>query len=190
MSHWIGTTSPSDAGMNDFKECLKNLRDGQSEEALQHARRALGIAPKNPFYLSYTGSARGARRKKIWRCGIALPRSAGNETQSRPALSESGGSLLPGWTHFGSDHHARTRAGLRRTRFPHPSRPRKNRRAPRSGAHLLASQPSGESHPRQIAPPADRTRQSSLTKSSRAQCGTGSLAGLPVPSPFLQLSLV
>ena len=41
--------------MNDFKECLKNLRDGQSEEALQHARRALGIAPKNPFYLSYTG---------------------------------------------------------------------------------------------------------------------------------------
>ncbi len=27
MSHWIGTTSPSDAGMNDFKECLKNLRD-------------------------------------------------------------------------------------------------------------------------------------------------------------------
>jgi tetratricopeptide (TPR) repeat protein len=41
MSHWIGTTSPSDAGMNDFKECLKNLRDGQSEDALQHARRGL-----------------------------------------------------------------------------------------------------------------------------------------------------
>jgi tetratricopeptide (TPR) repeat protein len=55
MSHWIGTTSPSDAGMTDFKECLKYLRDGNSEEALQHARRALGIAPKNPFYLSYTG---------------------------------------------------------------------------------------------------------------------------------------
>ncbi|HTV59182.1 MAG TPA: tetratricopeptide repeat protein [Verrucomicrobiae bacterium] len=55
MSHWIGTTSPTDAGMNDFKECLKNLRDGQSTEALVHARRALGAAPKNPFYLSYTG---------------------------------------------------------------------------------------------------------------------------------------
>jgi Flp pilus assembly protein TadD len=55
MSHWIGTTSPSDAGMSDFKECLKHLRDGHPDEALQHARRALGVAPKNPFYLSYTG---------------------------------------------------------------------------------------------------------------------------------------
>ena len=55
MSHWIGTTSPSDAGMTDFKECLKYLRDGNADEALQHARRALGVAPKNPFYLSYTG---------------------------------------------------------------------------------------------------------------------------------------
>lgn len=55
MSHWIGTTSPADAGMSDFKECLKHLRDGHAEEALLHARRALGVAPKNPFYLSYTG---------------------------------------------------------------------------------------------------------------------------------------
>jgi len=55
MSHWIGTTSPSDAGMTDFKECLKYLRDGDPDEALLHARRALGVAPKNPFYLSYTG---------------------------------------------------------------------------------------------------------------------------------------
>src|SRR5277367_6047699 len=55
MSHWIGTTSPADAGMSDFKECLKQLRDGHSTDALMHARRALGVAPKNPFYLSYTG---------------------------------------------------------------------------------------------------------------------------------------
>ena len=55
MSHWIGTTSPADAGMTDFKECLKQLRDGHPDDALLHARRALGIAPKNPFYLSYTG---------------------------------------------------------------------------------------------------------------------------------------
>jgi Flp pilus assembly protein TadD len=41
--------------MSDFKECLKHLRDGHAEDALLHARRALGIAPKNPFYLSYTG---------------------------------------------------------------------------------------------------------------------------------------
>src|SRR5580692_6119064 len=55
MSHWIGTASPVDAGMTDFKECLKLLRDGNAGDALLHARRALGTAPKNPFYLSYTG---------------------------------------------------------------------------------------------------------------------------------------
>ncbi len=55
MSHWIGTTSPADAGMTDFKECLKQLRDGHPDDALLAARRALGVAPKNPFYLSYTG---------------------------------------------------------------------------------------------------------------------------------------
>lgn len=55
MSHWIGAASPVDAGMTDFKECLKLLRDGEAGEALLHARRALGTAPKNPFYLSYTG---------------------------------------------------------------------------------------------------------------------------------------
>lgn len=65
MSHWIGTTSPSDAGMNDFKECLKNLRDGHADEALQHARRALGIAPKNPFYLSYTGLLAALSEKRF-----------------------------------------------------------------------------------------------------------------------------
>ena len=55
MSHWIGTTSPADAGMSDFKECLKQLRDGHPEDALLHVRKALGIAPRNAFYLSYTG---------------------------------------------------------------------------------------------------------------------------------------
>ncbi|HXY79166.1 MAG TPA: tetratricopeptide repeat protein [Candidatus Bathyarchaeia archaeon] len=55
MSHWIGTTSPADAGMTDFKECLKQLRDGNPSDALRAARRALGVSPKNPFYLSYTG---------------------------------------------------------------------------------------------------------------------------------------
>jgi Flp pilus assembly protein TadD len=65
MSHWIGTTSPADAGMSDFKECLKHLRDGHPEEALQHARRALGIAPKNPFYLSYTGLLAALSEKRF-----------------------------------------------------------------------------------------------------------------------------
>lgn len=58
MSHvevMVGTPSSVDAGMVEFKECLKRMRDGHAEDALAHARRALGAAPKNPFYLSYTG---------------------------------------------------------------------------------------------------------------------------------------
>lgn len=65
MSHWIGTTSPTDAGMTDFKECLKHLRDGRAEEALLHVRRALGVAPKNPFYLSYTGLLAAVSEKRF-----------------------------------------------------------------------------------------------------------------------------
>ena len=65
MSHWIGTTSPADAGMTDFKECLKQLRDGHPSDALQHARRALGMAPKNPFYLSYTGLLAAVAEKRF-----------------------------------------------------------------------------------------------------------------------------
>jgi predicted Zn-dependent protease len=55
MSYWIGSTAPNDAGMNEFKECLKHLRDGSPDDALLHARSALNLAPKNPFYMSYTG---------------------------------------------------------------------------------------------------------------------------------------
>jgi Flp pilus assembly protein TadD len=55
MSYGIETLSPTDSGMSDFKECIKHLRDRRPEEALLHVRRALGSAPKNPFYLSYAG---------------------------------------------------------------------------------------------------------------------------------------
>jgi predicted Zn-dependent protease len=55
MSDDFGMMSPADSGMSDFKECVKFLRDGHPEEALLHARRALRMAPKNPFYLSYAG---------------------------------------------------------------------------------------------------------------------------------------
>ena len=55
MSYVVETMSPSDSGMSDFKEGLKHLRDRHPEEALLHIRRALGIAPKNPFFLSYAG---------------------------------------------------------------------------------------------------------------------------------------
>jgi predicted Zn-dependent protease len=55
MSYVVEALSSTDCGMSDFKECLKLLRDGHPEEALVHVRRALGTAPKNPFYLSYAG---------------------------------------------------------------------------------------------------------------------------------------
>jgi predicted Zn-dependent protease len=55
MSHFIGTLSTVDAGLPDFKECLRHLRERHPKEALLHVRRALGIDPKNPFYLSYAG---------------------------------------------------------------------------------------------------------------------------------------
>jgi predicted Zn-dependent protease len=55
MAHMIEGPSTVDAGMTEFKECLQHMRDGHPEDALGHARRALGAAPKNPFYLSYTG---------------------------------------------------------------------------------------------------------------------------------------
>ena len=51
--------------MSDFKNCLRNLRDGRADEALLHARRALGIAPKNPFYLSYTGLLAALAEKRF-----------------------------------------------------------------------------------------------------------------------------
>ena len=66
MSHWIGTTAPIDAGMNEFKECLRNLRDGHPDRKVWlHVRRALGIAPKNPFYLSYTGLLAAMAEKRF-----------------------------------------------------------------------------------------------------------------------------
>jgi tetratricopeptide (TPR) repeat protein len=51
--------------MSDFKECLKQLRDGNPSDALLAARRALGIAPKNPFYLSYTGLLAAISEKRF-----------------------------------------------------------------------------------------------------------------------------
>jgi len=61
--------------MSDFKECLKYLRDGYADEALLYARRALGVSPKNPFYLSYTGLL-AARAEKRFGDGEALCQEA------------------------------------------------------------------------------------------------------------------
>ena len=55
MSNTVSLASSSDAGMLEFKECLKYMRDGHWDEALTYAQRALENGPQNPFYLSYTG---------------------------------------------------------------------------------------------------------------------------------------
>ena len=163
MSHWIGTTSPSDAGMNDFKECLKNLRDGQSEEALQHARRALGIAPKNPFYLSYTGLLAALAEKRFGDAESLCREALGmkhNHAQLYLNLaevyyqagrtSEAITTLEKGLVSAGRDFRIRRASG-------------KNRRAADAGTYVLTPQPSGESHAGKIASPADRHAQSCLT---------------------------
>jgi Flp pilus assembly protein TadD len=51
----MGPTSPSGAGLTEFKECLRQLNDGHKTTALAHIRRALHSEPRNPFYLSYEG---------------------------------------------------------------------------------------------------------------------------------------
>lgn len=65
MAHWMGSTSPADAGMSEFKEGLRRLRDGRAKEALVCVRRALGSEPKNPFYLSYTGLLAAVAEKRF-----------------------------------------------------------------------------------------------------------------------------
>lgn len=70
MGAWIGTTSPVDEGMPEFKECLRKLRDGHFPEALTHSRRALGLAPRNPFYLSYTGLLAALAEKRFDRAEV------------------------------------------------------------------------------------------------------------------------
>lgn len=55
MPQVIETPSPTDAGIQDFLECLRHLRDGHPAEGLTHVQRALDVAPQNPFYLSYKG---------------------------------------------------------------------------------------------------------------------------------------
>jgi tetratricopeptide (TPR) repeat protein len=37
----------------------------RADDALLHARRALGVAPKNPFYLSYTGLLAALAEKRF-----------------------------------------------------------------------------------------------------------------------------
>jgi tetratricopeptide (TPR) repeat protein len=164
MSHWIGTTSPADAGMNDFKECLKNLRDGHADEALQHARRALGIAPKNPFYLSYTGLL-AALSEKRFGDGESLCREAlgmkHNHAQLYLNLAEvyyQAGRTPEAIQTLGK------RAGIRRARFPDSPGAGKDWNAPATSAYVFASQPPDQREARKVAPSVDWTTQSGLVR--------------------------
>jgi tetratricopeptide (TPR) repeat protein len=77
MGAWIGTTSPVDEGMPEFKQCLRDLRDGHFPEALTHSRRALGLAPRNPFYLSYTGLLAALAEKRFDRAEVLCREAIG-----------------------------------------------------------------------------------------------------------------
>src|SRR5579862_5826594 len=60
----MGPTSPSGAGLTEFKECLRKLGNGQKTAALAHIRRALNSEPRNPFYLSYEGMLSAVAEKR------------------------------------------------------------------------------------------------------------------------------
>src|ERR1700685_3437004 len=113
--------------------------------------------PQEPFLSLLHGIAGRGRREAFWRRGGPLPRSSGDEAQSRPTLSESRRGLSAVWPDVGSDRHAGKRACVRGTRLPHPPRAAENRLAPRTDPELPAPQPSGEPDARQVAPPLDRT---------------------------------
>lgn len=65
MSHTLEKLTSTDSGMSEFRECLTHLRDGHPEEAILHVRRALELAPTNPFYLSYAGLLAAAAEKRF-----------------------------------------------------------------------------------------------------------------------------
>ena len=64
MLDGMGPTLPGAAGITEFKECLRQLRDGHKTAALAHVRRALNSEPRNPFYLSYEGMLSAVAEKR------------------------------------------------------------------------------------------------------------------------------
>ncbi len=81
----FGALSPTGSGMSDFNECLKRLRDGYPEESLLYVRRALRLAPNNPFYLSYAGLL-AARVEHRFANGELLCREALRMHHNHPQL--------------------------------------------------------------------------------------------------------
>ncbi len=55
MSHWLSPAAETTEGLEEFKEGLARLRQGDTIEALVRVSRALESEPKNPFFLSYAG---------------------------------------------------------------------------------------------------------------------------------------
>jgi Flp pilus assembly protein TadD len=55
VSHWLSPAAETTEGLEEFKEGLARLRQGDTIEALVRVSRALESEPKNPFFLSYAG---------------------------------------------------------------------------------------------------------------------------------------
>ena len=68
---------PDDSALADFKQGVSLLRKGRSSEALEYLRRAAGLEPQNPYFLSVLGVCL-ARAQSKWTAGVELCKTAVN----------------------------------------------------------------------------------------------------------------
>ena len=149
---------------NASSNCATGIRRGA---AARPARP--GIAPKNPFYLSYTGLLAAVAEKR-YGDGEALCQEALGMRHNHAQLYLN---LAEVYQQSGRTQEAiatlEKGTGVRGTRFPHSPGSAENRLAARSDAELPAPQPSGESNAGKIASSFDRAVASSLSDAGPAK---------------------
>ena len=59
------------SALDDFKQGIKLLRNGQSDEAVEYLQHAAELKQQNPFYLSFLGVS-VARAQKKWAAAVKL----------------------------------------------------------------------------------------------------------------------
>ncbi len=63
------------SALDDFKQGIKLLRNGQSDEAVEYLQHAAELKQQNPFYLSFLGVS-VARAQKKWAAAVKLCETA------------------------------------------------------------------------------------------------------------------